>query len=119
MNHRADDTQCSPGHTGILLALGTGGYPPGLKKTDYYQYLLSRNELTSIGLMLGLSVCNIGSMDEKITKILCLHIRSFNVAVFAVPDFRVSVNTQRAAILGLGLLHKSSVELAVIQGLMQ
>ena len=119
VNHRPDDTQGSPGHAGMLLALGLGGYLPALKKTDYYQYLLSRHELTSIGLMLGLSVCNVGSMDEKITKMLCLHIRSFNVAGFAVPDFHVSVNTQTAAVLGLGLLHKSSVEVGVIQGLMQ
>lgn len=117
VNHRPSDTSGSSTHAGMLLALGLGGYLPALRKTDYYQYLVPRHELTAIGLMLGLSAGNVGSMDEKITKMLCLHIRPFNETGFAVPDFHISVNVQTAAVLGLGLLHQGSCENFLLEGL--
>lgn len=117
LNHRPDDESASNHHAGMLLALGLGGYLPALRTTDYYEYLLPRHDLTSIGLMLGLAACNLGSMHEKITKMLCVHIRYFNGPGFAVPDFHVPVNVQTAAVLGLGLLHKGSCEHLIIDGL--
>lgn len=117
VNHRPSDASGSPTHAGMLLGFGLGGYLPVLRKTDYIQYLVPRHELTAIGLMLGLSAGNIGSMDEKITKMLCLHIRPFNEAGFSVPDFFVTVNVQTAAVLGLGLVHMGSCDHVLLEGL--
>lgn len=117
VNHKPSDTSGGATHAGMLLALGLGGYLPVLRKTDYIQYLVPRHELTAIGLMLGLSAGNVGCADDKITKMLCLHIRPFNEAGFSVPEFQVSVNVQTSAILGLGLLHLGSCEHSLLEGL--
>lgn len=117
VNHRPTDSTGTATHAGMLLGLGLGGYLPVLRKTDYYQYLVPRHELTAIGLMLGLSAGNIGTSDEKISKMLCLHIRPFNLAGFAVPDFQISVHVQTAAILGLGFLHIGTCENILLDGL--
>lgn len=117
INHRPNDDSATNYHAGMLLALGLGGYLPALRTSDYYEYLVPRHDLTSIGLMLGLSAGNLGSMHEKVTKMLCVHIKYFNGPGFAVPDFHVPVNVQTAAILGLGFLHKGSCEHLIIDGL--
>lgn len=117
VHHRRSESFGNATHAGMLLAFGLGGYLPVLRKTDYIQYLVPRHELTAIGLMLGLSAGNLGSADEKITKMLCLHIRPFNETGFAVPDFHVSVNVQSAAVLGLGFLHVGSCEQSFLDGL--
>ncbi|KAI0566454.1 Anaphase-promoting complex subunit 1 [Gracilaria domingensis] len=117
VKHKPTDTSGDATHAGMLLAFGLGGYLPALRKTDYYQYLIPRHELTSIGLMLGLAAGNIGSMHEKLTKMMCLHIKYFNRPGFAVPDFNVTINVQTAAILGLGLLHCGSPEQMILEGL--
>lgn len=117
VNHRPTDSTGSATHAGMLLGLGLGGYLPVLRKTDYYQYLVPRHELTAIGLMLGLSSGNIGTSDEKISRMLCLHIRPFNLTGFAVPDFQISIYVQTAAILGLGFLHVGSCENILLDGL--
>lgn len=117
VNHRPLDESATNHHAGMLLALGLGGHLPTLRTTDYYKYLLARHELTSIGLMLGLATGNMGSMHEKVMKMLCLHIKYFNGPGFAVPDFHVPVTVQTASILGLGFLHKGSCEHLIIDGL--
>lgn len=121
VKHRpsSDDASGNATHAGMLFALGLGGYLPALRRTDYYQYLLPRHDLTSIGLMLGLAAGNVGSMPAKITKMMCLHIKHFNGPGFAVPDFNVSVNVQTAAILSLGLLHMGSCEHLLVEGLFE
>eukprot|EP00178_Gracilaria_changii_P009992 TRINITY_DN290_c0_g1_i1.p1 TRINITY_DN290_c0_g1~~TRINITY_DN290_c0_g1_i1.p1 ORF type:complete len:1791 (-),score=140.12 TRINITY_DN290_c0_g1_i1:12125-17497(-) len=117
VKHKPTDTAGDATHAGMLLAFGLSGYLPALRRTDYYQYLVPRHELTSIGLMLGLAAGNVGSMHEKLTKMMCLHIKYFNRPGFAVPDFNVTINVQTAAILGLGLLHCGSPEQMILEGL--
>lgn len=117
VNHRSSEASNGATHAGMLLALGLGGYLPALRTTDYYEYLLPRHELTSIGLMLGLALGNLGSMEERITKMLCLHIKYFNAPGFAIPDFTVPINVQTAAIFGLGFLYQGSCEHVILDGL--
>ncbi|CDF35720.1 unnamed protein product [Chondrus crispus] len=117
VNHRPTASSGSSSHAGMLLALGLGGYLPALRTTDYYEYLIPRHDLTSIGLMLGLAAGNLGSRHDKITKMLCVHIKYFNGPGFAVPDFQVSMNVQTAAILGLGMLHQGAGEHLIVEGL--
>lgn len=117
VRHKPADISASASHAGMLLALGLGGFLPALRNTDLYQYLLPRHDLTSIGLMLGLACGNRGSMHEKITKMLQVHVRAFNGAGFSMPEFSVSVDVQTAAILSLGLLYESSHKPFVLEGL--
>lgn len=117
VNQRPSDIAGSATHAGMLLALGLGGYLPVLRKTDYYQYLVPRHELTAIGLMLGLGAGNVACADENISKMLCLHVRPFNPSGFSVPEFYITVNVQTAAALGLGLLHMGSCDNFLLDGL--
>jgi hypothetical protein len=118
VNHRPADTSGNASHAGMLLALGLGGYLPALRATDYYEYLVPMHDLTTIGLMLGVAAGNRGSLNAKITKMLCVHIRHFNGPGFAVPDFHVSLKVQAAAVLGMGLLYQGTCEHLIVEGLL-
>lgn len=118
VNHRPSNKAGNASHAGMLLALGLGGYLPALRATDYYEYLVPMHDLTTIGLMLGVAAGNRGSLDAKITKMLCVHIRHFNGPGFAVPDFHVSLAVQAAAVLGIGLLYQGTCEHLIVEGLL-
>lgn len=117
VRHKPTDISASSSHAGMLLALGLGGFLPALRNTDLYQYLLPRHDLTSIGLMIGLASGNRGSMHEKVTKMLQVHIRAFNEPGFSMPEFTVPVDVQTAAVLSLGLLYESSHKSSILEGL--
>lgn len=119
LKHRPATATGNASHAGMLLGLGLGGYLPALRTTDYYEYLIPMHDLTSIGLMLGIAAGNRGTMQEKISKMLCVHIRHFNSPGFAVPDFHVSIRVQTAAIYGLGLLYQATGEHHIVEGLLQ
>lgn len=118
VNHRPSDKAGNASHAGMLLALGLGGYLPALRATDYYEYLVPMHDMTTIGLMLGVAAGNRGSLNAKITKMLCVHIRHFNGPGFAVPDFHVSLVVQAAAVLGIGLLYQGTSEHLIMEGLL-
>lgn len=118
MRHKPSDSPSNPSHAGMLLALGLGKFLPALRNTDVFQYLLPRHDLTSIGLMLGLSSGNRGSMHEKVSNLVQMHVRAFNESGFTMPEFNVSVEVQTAAIVSLGLLYEGSCQTFVLEGLL-
>ena len=117
VRHKPSDSPANASHAGMLLALGLGGFLPALRNTDVYQYLVPRHGLTSIGLMIGLAAGNRGTMHEKVSKMLQVHIQAFNGPGFSMPEFSVSVEVQTAAILSIGLLYESSGQPFVLEGL--
>ena len=117
VRHKPSDSPANASHAGMLLALGLGGFLPALRNTDVYQYLVPRHGLTSIGLMLGLTAGNRGTMQEKVSKMLQVHVRAFNEPGFSMPEFSVSVEVQTAAILSIGLLYEGSGQSFILEGL--
>jgi anaphase-promoting complex subunit 1 len=90
-------------HAGFVLGLGLNGHLRDLVKWLPYAYLLPKQDYTAIGLMLGLSASNIGSSNEKISKILSLHIPAVLTGTNA--EFSTSVRVQTACVIGIGLLY--------------
>ncbi|KAL1925795.1 uncharacterized protein VTP21DRAFT_678 [Calcarisporiella thermophila] len=102
-------------HAGFLLALGLNGHVKSLlgpwRKNransmvtfECYNYLSQKHDLTSIGLLLGMAAAYCGTMNSRVTKLLCVHIPALlppNSSNLNLPSL-----TQTASLLGIGLLY--------------
>jgi anaphase-promoting complex subunit 1 len=96
-------SELTPEHAGFLFALGLTGHLKEMLTWQTFNYLTPKHELTSIGILLGLSAANTGTGHEHVTKLLAVH------APALLPDPEVDLNvplvTQTAALTGLGLLY--------------
>jgi anaphase-promoting complex subunit 1 len=63
-------------HGGFLLGIGLLGQLDSLRPTDLYQHLKSAHDSTTIGILLGRAVSQIGKMDDADSRTMCLHIPS-------------------------------------------
>lgn len=90
-------------HAGFLLALGLNGHLKAMAKWLAFKYLTPKHTMTSIGLLLGLSASNMGTMDSLITRMLSVHITRMLPA--GAAELNVSPLTQTAGLLGIGLLY--------------
>ncbi|KAJ7075630.1 hypothetical protein B0H15DRAFT_866096 [Mycena belliarum] len=96
-------TDLSPEHAGFLFGLGLTGHLKGMLTWHTFGYLTPKHDLTSIGVLLGLSAANVGSGDQHVTKLLAVH----TPALLPTPtvDLNVPLMTQAAGISGVGLLY--------------
>ncbi|WBW75499.1 anaphase-promoting complex, platform subcomplex scaffold subunit Apc1 [Schizosaccharomyces osmophilus] len=99
-------TTLSPFHAGFLLGLGLNGHLKELATWHSFIYLTSKHDITSIGLLLGLSVSYLGTMDAKVTKLLSVHVLA--LLPMGSSELNISPLTQTAGILGIGLLFYDS-----------
>lgn len=90
-------------HSGFLLALGINGHLRTLAKWLAFKYLTPKHNMTSIGLLLGLSASYLGSMDTLITRMLSVHIT--RMLPPGAAELNVSPSTQTAGLMGIGLLY--------------
>ncbi|KAI5289746.1 Anaphase-promoting complex subunit 1 [Ascosphaera aggregata] len=90
-------------HAGFLLALGLNGHLKTLAKWVAFKYLTPKHTMTSVGLLLGLSVSFLGTMDAFITRLLCVHVTRMLPAGSA--ELNLSSLTQTAGVMGIGLLY--------------
>ncbi|KAL1305993.1 hypothetical protein AAFC00_004126 [Neodothiora populina] len=90
-------------HAGFLLALGINGHLRNLAKWLAFKYLTPKHNMTSVGLLLGLSASHIGSMDTLITRMLSVHIT--RMLPPGAAELNVSPSTQTAGLMGIGLLY--------------
>lgn len=96
-------SELSPEHAGFLLGLGLTGHLKHMMTWHTFSYLTPKHDLTSIGVLLGLSAANVGSADQHVTKLLAVH----TPALLPTPsiDLNVSLMTQAAGLTGVGLLY--------------
>jgi anaphase-promoting complex subunit 1 len=96
-------TELTPEHAGFLFALGLTGHLKEMLTWHTFGYLTPKHDLTSIGVLLGLSAANVGSGDQHVTKLLAVH----TPALLPTPtvDLNVPLMTQAAGIAGVGLLY--------------
>lgn len=96
-------SELTPEHAGFLFALGLTGHLKEMLTWQTFAYLTPKHDLTSIGVLLGLSAANAGSGNEHVTKLLAVHAPAMlpNPGV----DLNVPLLTQTAALAGLGLLY--------------
>ncbi|KAE8280877.1 Anaphase-promoting complex subunit 1 [Larimichthys crocea] len=57
-------------YAGFLMALGLNGHLTKLATLNIHDYLTKGHEMTSIGLLLGVSSAKLGTMDMSITRLL-------------------------------------------------
>ncbi|KAG4305862.1 hypothetical protein PORY_000772 [Pneumocystis oryctolagi] len=90
-------------HAGFLFGLGLNGHLKSMATWHAFNYLTSKHTMTSIGLLLGLSVSFIGTMDPTITRLLSVHVLALLPP--GSSELNLSTLTQTAGILGIGLLY--------------
>nr|POE96945.1 negative regulator of mitosis [Quercus suber] len=90
-------------YAGLLLALGLSGHLRSLAKWLSFKYLTPKHNMTSVGLLLGLSASYMGTMDSLITRMLSVHIT--RMLPVGAAELNVSPVTQTAGLMGVGLLY--------------
>ena len=93
-------------HAGFLLALGLNGYISQLSMMNIHDYLCMGNELTRVGVLLGLAAAKRGTMDLFAVKILSIHVEALLPPTSTELD--VPPVAEVAAVLGIGLLYQGS-----------
>jgi anaphase-promoting complex subunit 1 len=66
-------SELSPEHAGFLLGLGLTGHLKEMLTWHTFAYLTPKHDLTSIGVLLGLSAANVGSGNQHVTRLLAVH----------------------------------------------
>lgn len=95
--------ELTPEHAGFLFALGLTGHLREMLTWHTFGYLTPKHDMTSIGVLLGLSAANVGTGNRHVTKLLAVHIP----ALLPTPsvDLNVPMITQAAGLMGIGLLY--------------
>ncbi|KAG6373998.1 anaphase promoting complex subunit 1 [Boletus reticuloceps] len=96
-------SELTPEHAGFLYGLGLTGHLKEMLTWHTFGYLTPKHDLTSIGVLLGLSAANVGSGNMHVTKLIAVH----TPALLPTPtvDLNVSLMTQAAGLAGVGLLY--------------
>ncbi|PRD27387.1 UNVERIFIED_CONTAM: Anapc1 [Trichonephila clavipes] len=123
---RSSSSDTPTEHAGFLMALGLNGHLSRLSTLSIHDYLCKGHELTSVGILLGVSAAKVGmkyegmllmgshclpffrrgTMDLSATKLLSIHIEALLPPTSTELDVAPAV--QVAAVMGLGLLYQGS-----------
>lgn len=93
-------------NAGYLLGLGLTGQIRSIAVFQVFEYLDPKHELTSIGVLLGMSAAFVGTADRTVSSMLAVHLSAFHPSGSA--DLNISLLTQSAAMLGHGLLYMNT-----------
>lgn len=104
-------------HAGFLMALGLTGHLKILSTISLYDYLVKCDEMTNLGILIGISAAHRGTMDTATTKLLSIHIEALLPPTSLELD--ISQNVQIAAIMGIGLLYQGSAKRHIAEVLVQ
>ncbi|CAK7210171.1 Anaphase-promoting complex subunit 1 [Sporothrix bragantina] len=104
--NRPGGTDLSHRHAGFLLALGLNGHLKSVAKWVAFKYLTPKHMMTSIGLLLGLAVSHLGTMDSLITRLLSVHVT--RMLPRGAAELNLSHQIQTTGIMGIGLLYYNS-----------
>ncbi|XP_037936242.1 anaphase-promoting complex subunit 1 [Teleopsis dalmanni] len=116
-NKPKGQTDISTEHAGFLMALGLNGHLKTLSFMSVYEYLVKCDEMTSIGLLLGISATHRGTMDNTTTKLLSVHIEALLPATALELD--IPQNIQVASLMGIGLVYQSTAKRHIAEVLLQ
>ncbi|EGN94861.1 hypothetical protein SERLA73DRAFT_114320 [Serpula lacrymans var. lacrymans S7.3] len=96
-------SELTPEHAGFLFGLGLTGHLKEMLTWHTFGYLTPKHDLTSIGVLLGLSAANVGTSNRHVTKLLAVHTPA--LLPVSTVDLNVSLMTQAAGLAGVGLLY--------------
>lgn len=109
--------EVSPEHSGFLMALGLNGHLKSLSFMSIYDYLVRCDEMTSIGLLLGISAAARGTQDAAITKVLSVHVEALLPPT--ALELEIQQNVQIASLMGIGLLYQGTAKRHIAEVLLQ
>ncbi|KLO17751.1 hypothetical protein SCHPADRAFT_994092 [Schizopora paradoxa] len=98
--------ELSAEHAGFLYGLGLTGHLKEMLTWHTFGYLTPKHDLTSIGVLLGLSAANVGTGNRHVTKLLAVHTPAL-LPVEGV-ELNVPLLTQASGLVGIGLLYMST-----------
>uniref|UniRef100_A0A1A9WDA7 Uncharacterized protein n=1 Tax=Glossina brevipalpis TaxID=37001 RepID=A0A1A9WDA7_9MUSC len=104
-------------HAGFLMALGLNGHLKTLTFMSIYDYLIKCDEMTSVGLLLGISATHRGTMHTTTTKMLSVHLEALLPATALELD--IPQNSQVASLMGIGLLYQGTAKRHIAEVLLQ
>ncbi|KAF2085350.1 hypothetical protein K490DRAFT_46706 [Saccharata proteae CBS 121410] len=93
-------------HAGLLFGLGLNGHLKSIAKWLSFKYLTPKHSMTSIGLLLGLSVSYMGTMDTLVTRLLSVHVT--RMLPPGAADLNLPPLAQTTGLMGIGLLYLNS-----------
>ncbi|CAG9135534.1 unnamed protein product [Plutella xylostella] len=93
-------------HAGYLLGLGLNGQLKDMPFMHIYEHLVKCQQLTSVGLLLGLAATYRGTMDVQATKMMSIHLEPL------LPPTSIELDIHQhllvAALLGAGLIYQET-----------
>ncbi|CAH7673703.1 hypothetical protein BY996DRAFT_4595869 [Phakopsora pachyrhizi] len=96
-------------HAGYLLGLGLNQHLKSINQVQIFRYLESKHDMTSIGVLLGLSSTFIGTGDPRVSSIIAAH----------VPAMQVNPLIQSARFMGFGILHFGTGNRRISDGMLR
>ncbi|XP_052275462.1 anaphase-promoting complex subunit 1-like isoform X2 [Dreissena polymorpha] len=115
--NRPQTNELTNEYAGFLMALGLNKHLVKMNILNKHDYLSKGHEMTTIGLLLGLSAASRSTMDLATCKILSIHLPAMLPPTST--ELNVSHNVQVAAILGIGLLFQGTGHLHTADILLQ
>ncbi|XP_041352756.1 anaphase-promoting complex subunit 1-like [Gigantopelta aegis] len=103
-------------YSGFLMALGLNGHLTKLTIFNVHDYLSKGHEMTTIGILLGLSAAKRGTMDMALTRVLSIHVLALLPPTST--ELNIHHNVQAAAILGVGLVYYGTGHLHMAETLL-
>ncbi|KAL9886530.1 anaphase promoting complex subunit 1 [Glossina fuscipes fuscipes] len=116
-NKPKGQTETSTEHAGFLMALGLNGHLKTLTFMSIYDYLIKCDEMTTVGLLLGISATHRGTMHTTTTKMLSVHLEALLPATALELD--IPQNCQVASLMGIGLLYQGTAKRHIAEVLLQ
>ncbi|XP_023295773.2 anaphase-promoting complex subunit 1 [Lucilia cuprina] len=116
-NKPKGQAEISTEHAGFLMALGLNNHLKTLSFMSIYEYLVKCDEMTSVGLLLGISATHRGTMNNTTTKLLSVHIEALLPATALELD--IPQNIQVASLMGIGLLYQGTAKRHIAEVLLQ
>lgn len=100
-------------HGGFLMGLGLNGHLRNLSIYNTFDYLSKSQEMTSVGVLLGLATAFRGTSNMNLTKMISLHIEALLPPTSMELD--ISQNLQVASLLSIGLLYQQTAHRHMIE----
>ena len=103
-------------YAGFLMAMGLQGHLSSLSKFTMHDFLSKGHEFMLVGILLGIAAAKRTSMDQDITRMLSIHVRSLQPE--SSMELEISPNVQTAAILSVGMLYQGSANRHIVDVLL-
>jgi len=104
-------------HAGYLLGLGLNQHLRSINRVQIFRYLETKHEMTSIGVLIGLSSAFVGTADPRVSSIIAAHVPAMHPTESI--QLQVSPLTQSAGFVSFGILHMGTANRRLSDGMLR